>query len=292
MSYLQRVRRAVDFIESNLDQELDLADVAAHAGISRWHFQRMFKALTKETLKSYIRQRRLALALDKLLTTQERILDISISAGYESQEAFTRAFKQAFDHTPHEFRRIGSKNLFLKKVEIDAGYLRHINQNLSLEPRLIEQAPMRCVGMQTEFFSSDSEKNNIASQIPPLWAAFLPHLEAIPNRVPGVCYGIIEQSAEGSEQLKYTAAMQVTEVSAELPEGMLAVQIPGATYAHFDHRGEVTNLDHSVNYIYSNWLCSSDLRHTYGPDLEVYGAEYHPTSEDSVIQYAIPVVRG
>lgn len=292
MSYLQRVRRAVDYIEANLDQDLDLADVAAHAGISRWHFQRMFKALTKETLKSYIRQRRLALALDKLLTSDERILEISISAGYESQEAFTRAFKQAFDYTPHEFRRVGSKNLFLKKVEIDAAYLRHINQNLSLEPRFVEQPAMLCVGMQTKFFSSDSEKNNIASQIPALWAAFLPHLEAIPKRVPGVCYGVIDQAAEGSEQLKYTAAMQVTEPSVELPPGMLNVRIPAASYAHFDHRGAVQNLDHTVNYVYSNWLCGSDFKHTYGPDLEVYGAEYHPTSEESVIQYAIPVVRG
>lgn len=44
-----------------------------------------------------------------------------------------------------------------------------------------------------------------------------------------------------------------------------------------------------VSYVYSTWLAQSGRRHTYGPDLEIYGAEYHPTSEDSVFHYAVPV---
>jgi AraC family transcriptional regulator len=51
----------------------------------------------------------------------------------------------------------------------------------------------------------------------------------------------------------------------------------------------VSHLDHTVNYVYSTWLAQSGRRHTYGVDLEMYGSEYHPTSLDSVIYYAIPV---
>ncbi len=57
----------------------------------------------------------------------------------------------------------------------------------------------------------------------------------------------------------------------------------------FDHKGLATKLDISVNYIYSNWLTQSDQRHTYGADLEFYGEGYHPTSDASVIGYAIPI---
>ena len=94
--YLEQVQRAVDFIETRLDEDLSLSEVAKVAGISQWHFQRIFKALSNETLKTYIRSRRLASSLDRLLTSKLRILDIALLAGFESQEAFARAFKKAF----------------------------------------------------------------------------------------------------------------------------------------------------------------------------------------------------
>ncbi len=79
---------------------MPLANVAAEVGLSQWHFQRIFKALTGDTLKAYIRSRRLSMALDRLLTTKLRVLDVAVLGGFESQEAFGRAFKQAFGLTP------------------------------------------------------------------------------------------------------------------------------------------------------------------------------------------------
>ncbi|VAW91178.1 hypothetical protein MNBD_GAMMA22-2661 [hydrothermal vent metagenome] len=97
--------------------------MAKQAGLSQWYFQRIFKLLTNETLKTYIRSRRFANSLDKLLTTKYRIIDIAVSAGYESQESFTRAFKASFNMTPNEYRKLGDKSLFLKKIEFNAAYL-------------------------------------------------------------------------------------------------------------------------------------------------------------------------
>ena len=100
MNYLDEVQCGIDYIEANLDAEIELAEVARRAGISQWHFQRIFKALTNETLKTYIRSRRLANALDKLAGTKERVLEIALASGFETQESFTRAFKLAFGVTP------------------------------------------------------------------------------------------------------------------------------------------------------------------------------------------------
>lgn len=97
--YLDRIQQGVDYIESRLEEDIALADVAKAAGLSQWHFQRMFRALTGETLKTYIRSRRLANSLDRLLSTRLRILDIALLAGFESQESFARAFKQSFGVT-------------------------------------------------------------------------------------------------------------------------------------------------------------------------------------------------
>lgn len=288
MDYLQQVQKAVDFIEANLDQPIALQAVAQAAGISHWHFQRIFKALSNETLKTYIRSRRMARALEKLLNSEQKIIDIAISAGFATQESFSRAFKQAFSITPNEYRKLGDNSLFLKKLQIDRDYLLHVNQNVSLEPEIYQQEAMQLVGLKTSFYSVDSEKNNIADKLPPLWEAFLNRMDRIPNRQPDKAYGVIQQLKQDSSQLEYTAAVEVRQTG-ELPAGMSRLKIPAATYACFAHQGEVKNLDNTVNYIYSNWLLGSGYTHTYGPDLEIYGADYHPVSKKSVIHYAIPI---
>jgi AraC family transcriptional regulator len=255
--------------------------------MSRWHFQRTFKALANETLKQYIRSRRLAHALDRLLQTETRIIEIALAAGYESQEAFTRAFKQAFRMTPHEYRTQGTRQLFLRKVELTGDYLKHLSSGISHEPEFIVQEDMYFVGLQTRFYGADSDKNNLASKLPALWAEFLARTHEI-ERQGGIHYGIIEPPADEGEELIYTAALR-TAASAPLPPGMVRVHVAGKRYAHFAHRGRVTQLDHTVNYIYSNWLMHNPYGHPGAADLEIYGAGYHPTGEQSVIHYAIPV---
>lgn len=288
MNYLKQVQAGIDYIEANLDFEISLAHVANSAGISQWHFQRIFKALTNETLKTYIRSRRLANALAKLLATNTRIIDIAMSAGFESQESFTRVFKQTFDMTPNEYRRAGHKSLFVKKPQIDTEYLQHINQNVSLEPEVYLQRSMTLVGLNTCFYSVDSEKNNIAEKLPPLWAEFLNRIDEIENKVAGVGYGVVQQTKEGTDLLEYFAAFEVSKLTS-LPRGMVSIEIPASTYAKFTHRGEVKNINNTVNYVYSNWLLKSGMRHSYAADLEIYGAEYHPVADSSVIYYAIPL---
>ena len=289
MYYLQNVQAGIDYIEKNLDADISAANVAKVAGISQWHFQRIFKALTNETLKTYIRSRRFANALEKLLLTNNRILEISLEAGFESQESFTRAFKQAFNMTPNQYRKSGENNLFLKKVQFDTEYLKHINQNISLEPEIYTQKKLLLVGLNTRFYSVDSEKNNIAEKLPPLWQAFLSRKNEIAHIIPNTGYGVVQQTKEHTDQLDYYAAFEVETIS-NIPEGMVNIQIPESTYAKFTHRGPVKNINNTVNYIYSSWLLRSGVKHSYAADLEFYGAEYHPTSDESVIHYAIPVI--
>ncbi len=288
MDYLKNVQIGINYIELNLDVDISLCQVAKHAGLSQWHFQRIFKALTNETLKTYIRSRRLANSLDKLLSTKLRIIDIAVSAGYESQESYTRAFKASFNLTPNEYRKLADKSLFLKKVEFDSDYLKHINQNISLEPEIISQKPMRLVGLKTCFYSVDSEKNNIGSKLPALWDDFLQRMSEIKNTVAGKCYGVVQQISDNTEQLNYYVAIEVNAID-HLPVGMVVIDIALSNYACFSHYGEVKYIDNTVNYVYSSWLLNSGKRHSGAPDLEIYDNDYHPKSDKSVMYYAIPI---
>ncbi len=289
LHYLTQIQRGIDFVEANLDFDVDAADVARHAGFSRWHFQRIFKALTNETLKKYIRSRRFSKSLEKLKNTSERILDISLSAGFESQESFTRAFKLAFGVTPAEYRRARNPVPFAKKIRFDAAYLGHLHRGVSLQPSLYTQRALKLVGMRTQFFGVDSEKNNLANKLPTLWDTFLKRADEIVGRVPELFYGVVQQQAADSDVLEYCAAVEVSDLGFA-PKGMVEFTVPSTQYAKFAHRGAVSGVDQTVNYVYSSWLLNSGMQHTLGCDLEFYGPEYHPTSEESVMHYAIPVV--
>ncbi len=288
MDFLKQVQRGIDYIEVNLEFDIQATDVARHAGMSQWHFQRIFKALTNETLMTYIRSRRFARSLDTLANTQERVLDIALAAGFDTQESFTRAFKKAFSVTPAHYRKHAAAFSFMRKVRFDADYLSHIHSGLTLEPELYDQPALQLMGMCTRLFGIDSEKNNMADKLPKLWDAFLPRLDEIPHRTTEGGYGVVRQTAANSEELEYWAVVPVAQ-NEDVPPGLSSLHVPAARYARFAHKGLVSNLNMTVNYIYSSWLLQSGMRHTYGCDLEWYGAEYEANSDRSVIYYAIPV---
>jgi len=288
MNYLRRIQRGVDFVEANLDFEFDLRSVSAAAGVSHWHFQRTFKALTGETLMGYVRSRRMARSLELLLDADRRIVEIAVMAGFDSQEAFTRAFRRMFGLTPGEYRKLGSRNRFVRKVRFDEAYLHHLHENVSLEPSMEVRPEMRMVGLPTRFFGVESERNNLSEKLPPLWAAFLPRLEEIEGRAPGACYGVVRPASDASEGLDYLAAVEV-DGSCALPLGMTEWLLPPATYATFEHRGDPRALDQTVSYAYGTWLARSGEEPTYGTDLEIYGASWRANAEDSVMHYAVPI---
>lgn len=93
-----------DWIDSNLEKTLSIDEVAAKSGYSKWHLQRMFRSVTKQTLGGYIRERRLTLAAEALRLTQRPVFDIALQYGYDSQQTFSRVFRRQFAQTPTAYR--------------------------------------------------------------------------------------------------------------------------------------------------------------------------------------------
>ncbi len=100
-SYTARVNRVMDHIEAHLDETLDLYALAGIAQLSPFHFHRLFQALTGETLADRVRRRRLEVAAGRLLMRPDSTaLRIALDVGFNSAEAFTRAFRAHFGVTP------------------------------------------------------------------------------------------------------------------------------------------------------------------------------------------------
>lgn len=95
------IRDLLIWLEGHLDQPLSLDNVAAKAGYSKWHLQRMFKDVTGHAIGAYIRARRLSKSAVALRLTARPILDIALQYRFDSQQTFTRAFKKQFARLLH-----------------------------------------------------------------------------------------------------------------------------------------------------------------------------------------------
>ena len=87
------IQNSIAYMEQHLEEQLTLAEIAAHAGFSPYHFHRLFRKEVGMNIADYLRKRRLCYAAQLLLHTEAAIIDISLHCHFESQESFTRAFK-------------------------------------------------------------------------------------------------------------------------------------------------------------------------------------------------------
>lgn len=99
-----RISRVCDYIDRNLDGDLDLATLSDVAAFSRYHFHRLFTAYTGISLARFIQLARMRRASFRLAFDGARQIDIALDAGYDSPEAFSRAFKREFGQSPSQFR--------------------------------------------------------------------------------------------------------------------------------------------------------------------------------------------
>ncbi len=104
MNYSDRMQKIILYIEENLGKKLSLDELANIAGFSKYHFIRVFKQETGSRIFEYIQSRRMARAAKQLLFTNHNILEIALMYQFESQEAFTRAFKREYTLSPGRYR--------------------------------------------------------------------------------------------------------------------------------------------------------------------------------------------
>lgn len=100
------IYQALGYIEAHLEEEVTLENAAAAAGFSMYHFHRIFLEQVGMSVTDYIRSRRLASASASLLYTSEEIIQIAFRSRFESQEAFTRAFKKEYGMPPGRYRKL------------------------------------------------------------------------------------------------------------------------------------------------------------------------------------------
>ncbi len=101
------VLKTLEYIEDNLEKDLNLEEISEKMYYSKFHLNRIFSEKVGCTIYKYIQQRRLTESAKKLIETDKPILDIALEAGYNSQQSFTLAFKQIYLYPPQTYRLMG-----------------------------------------------------------------------------------------------------------------------------------------------------------------------------------------
>ena len=101
------VKKVIDYIEENLDKEINLDKISKKIGYSKFYLNRIFTKYTGVTMHKYLQNRRLTVAAQKLVKTDKPIVQIAYEAGYDTQQSFSFAFKQIYLYPPKLYRNMG-----------------------------------------------------------------------------------------------------------------------------------------------------------------------------------------
>ena len=136
MYWIKEMQNAIRFIEDRLLTQLDIEVIAKNANSSSANFQRIFSIVTGMTVGEYIRARRLSLAAQELLISQEKVLDIALRFGYETAESFTKAFSRFHNATPSDIVRRKSNASFFAPISINVNIRGGFNMSRKIIPNV------------------------------------------------------------------------------------------------------------------------------------------------------------
>lgn len=284
MNYYESLLRTVEFIEENLRNNIDLEQIASTSGFSKYHFLRIFKSISGVTVFDYIRKRRLTLAANDLIHTNDTIVNIAFNCGYESQESFTRAFKDMYNATPNVYRINKMEYSNLNKLVLSE-IIKPMEGEVMMKPEIIEKKGCYIVGMQYEGKNQNGEVSK-------LWNEFLPRLKEITNRVNdtiGYGYETYNKKMFETGEFTYVAGVEVENLD-HIPSEMVGYEIPSNTYAVFTMEAIIENLPKTIGKIYSEYLPQNNLKPIDNYDFEYYTEEFEPNQKDAKLYFYVPIM--
>ncbi len=280
---MKRFFNSIEYVEKHLYEPVTIHDIAKASSYSAYHFSRIFKSLVGDSPKEYLRKRRLTVAATRLLKEDTSILDLAIQCQFESQEAFTRAFKQLFSMTPGQYRKEQDPFRLIYKDQFSPHMLHHLQNSLVMVPTIIAREAMKTVGIPMRY-------NNDDLDLKKLWGAFRPYKDTIPNRVGTDVFGIYEDYQENDEgnEFTYVCSVKVNDYS-DIPQGMVKRDIAAQLYARFDHKGPIASLEDTLKYIWGSWLPKSKFEYVEKPDFELYAEGFNDANPENILQIFIPI---
>lgn len=267
VNYEKRILRVLKYIHENPAEDLSLDRLADVAAMSRFHWHRVFHAMTGETCAQAVRRVRLHRAAGWLIHQNEPIADIAARVGYPNVQSFSRAFSEGFGISPGAFRNKGrfcrppkqrSKGMF-KMFEIETKQIP--NRRLAA---LLHKGAYTETGSCFEKLASTASSHNLWPQV---------------QGMIGVHYD--DPNVVSEADLRCHAGMIVPQ-EADIPDGLEEVRLPGGSYAVLHYKGPYTVIKVAYDYLYGDWLPNSGREPADAPCYEYYLNEPSNTAPEDL----------
>ncbi|MEP2718936.1 AraC family transcriptional regulator [Pseudophaeobacter sp.] len=253
-AYEKRILRVLSYIHDNPAGDLSLDRLADVAAMSRFHWHRVFHAVTGETCAQAVRRIRLHRAASELLLTADGLGQISLSVGYPNLRSFSRAFTEAYGVSPAAFRK--AKTHVPMHPDLRIGDYPMYPVTLRQEPsrRLVglpHSGSYHAIGKQFEAFGALCETRGLWPQVGPAIAIYYDNPDATPE----------------AELRSFVGAEFRGE---DRPDGMEEKHISGGKVAVLTYKGPYAGISAAYHSLFGNWLPESGEEPAEAPCYELY----------------------
>ncbi len=281
--YHERILRVLIYIQQHLDEAVSLDELARVAYFSPYHFHRIFRGMVGESVMEHIRRLRFERAAFHLKAGHEPVTRIAFDAGYETHEAFTRAFRAMFDRSPTEFRRERQPSLPVgggKVRYIPAGAIQNFipiekGENV-MQVRIESIAPAHVA-----FVRHLGPYDRVGQAWGRLFAWAGPRGLCGPRmQAFGLCYD--DPDVTPADKIRYDACFVVgPDVK---PEADIGIQdVPGGDFAVALHKGPYSTLTQTYAMLIGQWLPASGRTPGPLPSIERYLNNPQTTPESELL---------
>lgn len=283
MEWLDKMNDAVNYIESHLAGKISYDRTAQIACCSTYHFQRMFSYIASVPLSEYIRRRRLTLAALELQTSNIKVIDAALKYGYESPEAFSRAFKKLHGVMPVSARDAGVSLKVFPRITFHIT----INGGSEMNYRIEQKEAFEVFGLELK---TNVINGQCYKEIPEFWENCVKDgrcnaLAQTAGKKPGELLdaGVTYAHNKNGSMCYMIACYKQSET---VPSEYTVLNIPRQTWAVFSTEWKSEKDDQKLHdvwkRIYSEWFptvnyqhaeCDFDIEMYFGDKQSEYGAE-------------------
>lgn len=266
--YEKRLLRVIDHIHANPAGDLSLDSLADVAALSRFHFHRVFHAMTGETAAEAVRRVRMHRAACWLVQTRWPMAEVARRAGYPAGKSFARTFAAHYGLSPSAFRKRGEMTSALLLLHRKGHQMFDVEIRTEPARRLAAVAhrgPYMEVGQSFERLGAILAGRGLMGQM---------------RGLVGVYYD--DPSAVPAKDLRSHAGAVLPDGLAA-PDGLDAVDLPAGRYACLRFRGHYAGLHAAYDYLFGPWLTRSGEELGDAPAIEVYLNTPMDTAPDDLL---------
>ncbi|MCE2593711.1 AraC family transcriptional regulator [Motilimonas cestriensis] len=263
MDSLSRVVKLTDYIEAHLPQCFSLEHLSHWLGVSKWHLQREFKELTGLSIGQYSTGRKLSLAAAELADSPLRIIDIALNYGFESQEAFARAFKRHFGISPKNIKGQPLWAQQIKSQPLTRAYLECYAELRAITPTIVTLPAAEYLALPATLNSIRHGSSDFFQDFSTLWRSFEREISELGLNVSmDQCYSMefMNRCHHETGLFMMLAAMRIEGLDVVIPDesDLIRFQVKQQRYYCFELT-DAFRVKHFLRYLFEHYLPDQQL---------------------------------